>query len=284
MTVAPTQVVEGSTLVTYSYVVTNESPAGAQDPLKLTSLVDDRGTTATGDDVNLLADDNQDGVLDYYVSGDMDGDGFVDFGETWHFSYQTQVALNVSGQSELVNFVTVAAGDDEGVTASDTDDATVNSRGAIPKVNIEKIAPETIAPGGAQVTYVYKVANTSPAGAQDPLKIFVLVDDNGTPQDESDDIDLLALGVFDAKSDTDADRWVDHNETWVFQYTTEVVLAPGASLTNTVVVRAADDEGAMDEEDPILNATASASATVTAAAEEPLLANVGNSYDVDLFA
>jgi len=285
-TAAPAQVREGSASVTYEYSVTNTSTAGAQDPLMLASLVDDRGTTDTADDVNLLADSNQDGAWDHYVSGDIDGDKLLDQGETWIFSFTTEVALNVSGLSELTNFVTVVAQDDEGTAATDTAYATVNSRGAPPAINLEMTAvPATIAAGGESVTYAYEVTNTSTAGAQDPMKLFSLADDRGTI-DTADDVDLLAdndqNGAWDyfVGGDTDGDKWLDQGEAWLFSYTTQVMLGAGESLINTARVGAADDEGAMDEEDPIL-VFDTASATVTA--QQPADVVPANSFDVDLF-
>ena len=69
---------EGSaTTADYNYVLTNTSTAGADDPLTITSLVDDRGTVDTSDDINVLS-----GTL----TGDTNTDGILDVGETWTYT------------------------------------------------------------------------------------------------------------------------------------------------------------------------------------------------------
>ena len=80
----------------YHYVVTNTSPAGAVDPLTLTSLVDDRGTTSIGDDTNLLTGFNAgtSSYGNYYKGGDTDGDFKVDFNESWIFEAKLSVPVD----------------------------------------------------------------------------------------------------------------------------------------------------------------------------------------------
>ena len=73
-----TQVQAGAqTSVTFTYDVTNISTTSL-DPLTLTHLVDDIGTVATGDDVDLLAHGT-------FVGGDTNGNSLIDKGETWSF-------------------------------------------------------------------------------------------------------------------------------------------------------------------------------------------------------
>ena len=74
-TADPTTVNEGGQSVTYTYAVTNTS-ASSTDPLTLTALVDDRGTAATGDDVDLL-------TAGTFVGGDTNSNTLIDAGETW---------------------------------------------------------------------------------------------------------------------------------------------------------------------------------------------------------
>jgi hypothetical protein len=109
----------------YRYVVTNASPAGAVDPLTLTSFVDDRGTISTSDDVNLLS-----GFVfgssygDYYASGDTDNDYRVDSSESWTFEANLLVPFSAASKTNK-NIATVSGEDDEGSPTSATDDAMV---------------------------------------------------------------------------------------------------------------------------------------------------------------
>ena len=49
--------------------------------------------------------------------------------------------------------------------------------------------------GTQSVTYTYVVTNTS-TGSTDPLTITSLIDDNGTPGNAADDVNLLTAGSF----------------------------------------------------------------------------------------
>ncbi|MDX8489390.1 hypothetical protein, partial [Mesorhizobium humile] len=206
-TADPTSINEGSASdITYTYEVTNTSTAGAADPLTLTSLIDDNATPGnTSDDINLLAGfvaNSSHGT--HYVSGDTDGDYLVDSNETWIFTADVNIGAHNAGDS-IVNTVVVHAHDDDStndVTANDTATVTVND--VAPSVAIEKTAdPTSINEGSAtDVTYTYEVTNTSAAGAFDPLTLTSLIDDNATPGDTSDDIDLLAGFVANSSHGT----------------------------------------------------------------------------------
>ena len=108
----------------YQYVLTNTSPAGAQDPLSVDSLIDDRGTPETGDDIALvLAGVLQTGVtLDKGVNN---GDELLDFGETWTYTVEDVDLSSLAYADALTNTATVVATDDEDTEATDSDTATV---------------------------------------------------------------------------------------------------------------------------------------------------------------
>ena len=78
-TADPTTVNEGGESVTYTYAVTNTSASSTDRELTLTALVDDRGTAATGDDVDLL-------TAGTFVGGDTDSNTLIDAGETWTYT------------------------------------------------------------------------------------------------------------------------------------------------------------------------------------------------------
>ncbi|MBZ9734859.1 hypothetical protein LB522_15790 [Mesorhizobium sp. CA9] len=268
-TVDPTSIDEGeSTTVTYTYKVTNTSADGAGDPLTLTSLVDDNATPGdTSDDINLLSGfvaNSSHGT--HYVSGDTDNDYLVDSNETWIFSADVNIDAHATG-STITNTVVVHAHDDDStndVSANDTATVTVND--VAPSIAIEKTAdPISINEGSAaDVTYTYEVTNTSAAGAFDPLMLTSLIDDNATPGDTSDDIDLLTgfvagsdHGTHYVTGDTDGDYLVDSDEKWVFSATVGVGAQNAGTITNTVVVHAHDDDSTSD-----VHATDDATVTV----------------------
>ncbi|RWC51840.1 hypothetical protein [Mesorhizobium sp.] len=251
-TVDPIEINEGEAkTVTYTYKVTNTSAAGAFDPLTLTSLIDDNATpNDTSDDINLLNTSH---------TGDSNNDGLLDFGETWVFTAAVNIAAHNAGS--ITNTVVVNANDDEGTGAPPaSDDATVTVKDVAPSIAIDKTvdadhdgifhSSETVQSGAQNATYHYAITNTSPAGALDPLTLTSLVDDNGTPANTGDDIDLLngfvansSHGTHYVSGDTNGDYLVDSNETWVFEATSAFNLLPKAdSRTNTVEVAAHDDD------------------------------------------
>ncbi|MDX8461996.1 hypothetical protein, partial [Mesorhizobium humile] len=265
-TADPTSINEGSAAdITYTYEVTNTSAAGAFDPLTLTSLIDDNATPGdTSDDIDLLAGfvaNSSHGT--HYVSGDTDGDYLVDSDEKWVFS--ATVGIDAHNAGSIVNTVVVHAHDDDStndVSANDTATVTVND--VAPSIAIEKTvdanhdgifhSSETVQSGAQNVTYHYEITNTSAAGAFDPLTLTSLIDDNGTPGNTGDDINLLSgfvanssHGTHYVSGDLDNDYQVDSNETWVFTADSSFNLLPNADTrTNTVVVHAHDDDTTND--------------------------------------
>ncbi|MFC3324453.1 beta strand repeat-containing protein [Mesorhizobium cantuariense] len=276
-TADPTSINEGvATRVTYTYEVMNTSPAGAADPLTLTSLVDDNATPGSpGDDINLL-----DGFVansthgTHYVSGDTDNDYLVDSDETWTFNATVNIAAHNAGSS-IVNTVVVHGHDDDSLTdVTANDAATVTVTDVAPAIAIEKTADTISIDEGASgdVTYTYKVTNTSAAGALDPLTLTSLVDDNATPGSPGDDINLLDgfvkgsdYGTHYADGDTDGDYQVDSDETWTFNATVNIAAHNAGSIVNTVVVHGHDD-------DSLTDVTANDTATVTVTDVAPSIA------------
>src|SRR4029079_7104459 len=112
--------------VTFTYSITNTSPAGTDDPITLTHLVDDAGTPGdTSDDFILFDGDSTLGLGTNYVSGD-DGDGLLEKGETWVFQYTVNDLVLDAGETRT-NIATVNGHDDEDNSVSDTDDAAVTA-------------------------------------------------------------------------------------------------------------------------------------------------------------
>jgi hypothetical protein len=134
----------------------------------------------------------------------------------------------------------VTGKDDEGNSASDSDDATVTGRDLLPGVNIDKVASVAAITYGVStpVTFTYTITNLS-STPTDPLKLLTLVDDMGTAS-TADDVNLLTGGSL--SGDTDNDGLLDLSETWVVTYTTNLTLGRGETRTNVVTVTAEDDE------------------------------------------
>src|SRR5207249_1825190 len=146
--------------VTYTYTLTNTSPAGVFDPLTLTSLVDDKA----GD---ILASHNT-------FTGD-DGDGLLEAGETWVFTKSQAIPPGDATGGSYTNTVTVNAKDNENHTTSDTDSKTVTYTDVAPSIDIVKtVSSPTVPETGGTVTYTYTLTNTCPAGVFDPLTLHSL--------------------------------------------------------------------------------------------------------------
>ncbi|MGX7894027.1 hypothetical protein [Tsuneonella sp. HG222] len=242
-TANPTSISEGTaTNVVYTYAVSSQSKS--TDPILLTSFVDDAGTPGlanAGDDVNLLAGfvfGSNHGT--YYVSGDADGDYLLDSTEVWNFSYTASNVVKDVSDSPWTNIAVVKGTDDEGNEATAQDDASVTVTDVLPDVAIVKTASTNEVQAGAltSVTFTYAITNESTVST-DPLTIVTLIDDNGTPLDDLDDKDLSALYV----SGDNGNGLLDVGETWIYQWTTDILLMPGESYTNIACVSVTDDEG-----------------------------------------
>lgn len=249
---SPTVVDEDTpTAVTYTYTLTSQSVV--EDELTLTSFIDDNGTPGdTSDDIDLLEGAGPDSLGIYYISGDLDFDERLDSTETWVFEY-TRAGVLLNADEELENIAAVTAIDEEGNNTSDDDDAVVTGQDVLPAIAIDKVASVTSIQAGdpTLVTFSYTITNES-SSPLDPLLLTSLVDDNGTSGigEEGDDIDLLAgidatypLGIYYVSGDADGDELLDTNESWLFEYSTTLTLAPGETRTNIVAVEAEDDEG-----------------------------------------
>ena len=238
-TALPAVIAEGGQTVTYRYAVTNTNTVSIDSTLTLISLIDDNGTPGdTSDDLDLIASNA-------YIGGDTLGNGKIDFGETWLFQYKAIVTLD-AGES-LTNAVTVIAQDNAGTEFSDSDEATVTAGEVEPVLQVVKTAGDAadgesheIDEGGQNVTYTYAVRNTNAASPGSALTLTSLIDDRGTPE-TSDDVDLIAINAY-IGGDMSLDGKLDFGETWLYQYTTGVLLDAPESLTNVVTAIAHDIE------------------------------------------
>jgi hypothetical protein len=181
------QVAEGSTL-TFTYVVTDPGDVAVQ---------------------NVVLTDNQLGLITSFT-GDTNGDGNLDPGETWTYS---ATAPALAGQQTNVATVT---GAEVGTGTPVTDENPANYFGDAPAINIVKFvnSQDADSPTGPHVVvgdnvfFAYFVTNTGNV----PLANVVVTDDNGTPLDPADDFNP----TFVAGGDTNGNGLLDLTETWIY--------------------------------------------------------------------
>ena len=128
-----------STLVTYTYTVTNPGTA----PLQSVSLSDNNGTPGNAaDDFNPT-----------FVGGDANSNNFLDPGETWTYSAQKSLGATTT------NIVTASASTAGGQNASDTASATVTAFTCT--IDVTKSADAEAICSGSSTTYDFTVTNNS---------------------------------------------------------------------------------------------------------------------------
>ena len=210
---APGVLVPVGSTVTFTYVITNTGNA----PLAVLAVSDDNGTPNNQmDDFNAT-----------FAGGDTDADGLLDVTETWNF---TATRIATAGQYTNVATVTVTPPVGTSVTDSDPD----NHFGVTSGINVVKLtngSNNDTAPGpsvvvGSTVTFTYVITNTG----NSPLAVLAVSDDNGTPNNQTDDFNATFAG-----GDTDADGLLDLTEAWNF---TATRIATAGQYTNVATVTA----------------------------------------------
>jgi hypothetical protein len=217
----------GST-ATFSYVVTNTGNV----PLADVTVTDDNGT----------AGDSSDDFSATFVGGDTDSDGLLDTDETWTYEATATV---VAGQYSNIGTAEANPVDEAGSDISGMDDVTdtdpSNHFGASAGINIVKstngddanTATGPLLEVGATATFTYVVTNTGTA----PLGSVVVVDDNGTAGDSSDDFSPTLQG-----GDTNSNNLLDTTETWTYE-ATRTVTAGQYSNTGDATANPVDPDG-----------------------------------------
>ncbi|MGE0367312.1 MAG: hypothetical protein AB7Q00_16435, partial [Phycisphaerales bacterium] len=217
---------EAGDVIIYTYTVTNTGNAAIANVV----VVDDNATPGdTSDDVTLTLD-----------SGDLDSDGLLDVGETWNYSASYVVTQDDLDSGEAITNIAVVTGTE---ADGDSDDATVTID-QNKALNIEKDA--VVGDGAADevgdvITYTYTVTNTGNAAVAN----VVVVDDNATPGDTSDDVTLTLQG-----GDANTDGLLDVGETWTYSASyvvTQADLDSGEDITNVAVVTGDDTDGDSDD-------------------------------------
>jgi hypothetical protein len=229
-------VAEGSAATAdYRYVLTNTSPNAATDPLSNITVVDNRGTADTSDDLHLMTNGVINAAIASIVYSGGDSDNLLELGETWTITANNVTIPAGDGGTSLVNTATVNGADNEGVAVTDSDTATVVRADVAPVIDIVKGGPATIAEGGADVTWTFTITNNSVS--TDPITVTALHDDKLG--------DLLAAAIAANGGNPIV---LAPGGTFSFDYNPagNLVLDGGETYTNVVTVTGMDDEGTSD--------------------------------------
>ncbi|MCO6459234.1 MAG: hypothetical protein J5I93_28325 [Pirellulaceae bacterium] len=213
----------------FEYLVTNPGEV----PLANVVVVDDNGTPL----------DPTDDFQPMFVGGDLNNNGLLDLDETWLYAASRTVTpgqyTNVAAASGRNANSTTAPP----VSASDPS----NHFGVLAAIDIEKatngqdadIPPGPLLPIGSTALFSYVVTNPGNVSLRD----VVVVDNNGTPDDPSDDFRPMFTG-----GDTNMNGWLDPPETWTYAASRTVTpgqyqnigYTSGVDVTDTVPGRVAD--------------------------------------------
>lgn len=202
---------------TFTYLASNVGNV----PLVPTRLIDDNGTPDDlADDFfpEAIQDGNQNNV------GDINGNQLLDPGEEWQYASTKTV---VAGPYQNVAIIDALEPNTQEVVS---DDDASNHFGAVIGITIETLTntedadslPGLYLPAGSAVTWDYQVSNLGNTA----LRITAIRDDNGTPDDESDDfappsIDEQGFNI----GDVNQNDLLDPDEVWLYQ--AEHIATPG---------------------------------------------------------
>ena len=226
--------------VNFTYLVTNNGNIA----LSLSDIVDDNATVDGADDFNASP------VLKPNLNniGDVNDNGRFDPGETWEFEALAVVVDTLGLRTNIASVtgtpidINGEAIDEECIApVSDTDPASIYVDqpailldksivlGEQCQADVDGTGVVPIYHSGDSATFRYTLTNPGTVA----LQITSLIDDNGTPGDLGDDLDILTVGTF-ISGDTDNDGFLDIDETWVYEYSKPVVAL--GTYTNTAVV------------------------------------------------
>lgn len=210
----------GSSVV-WTYTVTNTGNVDLFAP----TVIDDSGTPDDPDDdfaANAV-------LVGGFIQGDLDEDGVFDAGESW--VYQASGTVQAG---DYQNKASVTAGDNSMVAVADD---VSGYFGADPEIQVDKITGD--GPGGVvvdgdgvtlvaglPVVWTYTVKNSGNVALSSPI----VTDDNGTPNNTSDDFAaqaVMAGGIV--QGDSNANGVFDAGEAWTFRASGTVQFGPYAN-------------------------------------------------------
>ncbi|MDH3294837.1 MAG: hypothetical protein OER95_11020, partial [Acidimicrobiia bacterium] len=228
--------------VTYSFTVTNDDLAGDGSAIS-----------------DVVVDDDVVGPA-AYISGDDDGDGLLEVGETWLF--QAGGTVTLAGPDPLLNMATATGTDRDGEPAAPGTDSHITDIDYAPALSIAKSGP-AIAALGETITYSFEVTNDTAAGDGSPIADVIVNDD------------VAGTAAF-VSGDDDGDGLLDAGETWLFEASSTISASDPDPLTNIVTVTATDADG-----DPVAPATDSHTTDLDFAPSISLVKSVDSNADED---
>jgi hypothetical protein len=160
-----------------------------------------------------------------YLSGDDDGDGWLETGEAWW--YRATYVIGALDPDPLINLATMSGidGNGEVVTGNVTHALDIEFE---PAIRISKVGP-SFAQIGDTLHYVYAVTYDGAYGDGSPVLSLVVEDDR---------VDLLAYTGGD-----DGDGLFEAGETWSYESTYVVQPGDPSPLTSTYRARGFDRDG-----------------------------------------
>ena len=220
-------------VVTWTYEVTNPGTIA----VLFSRLVDDAGTPANpGDDFEPV-----------YVSGDVDGDGFIDAGEVWLFR-----ATGFVKPGRYINLVQVLGVGVNGQDVTDTDAAvyvgsTTELHLAKTVNGVDTHGSPLLVSAGTPLSFSYAVWTTGNVA----LTVAGVTDDNGTTDTTADDFAAVPVMVLGYNiGDTDRDGRLDPGEIWRYISPAALaLLAPSGDYINVGLVEASDGQRTLYAQD-----------------------------------
>ena len=208
-----------------------EVETGAE--ITFTITVANTGNVRLQEDSITVSDDSQP-VVPTLISQSIDDDAFIDIGEVWTYEYVTTAA---SGLEAVVAEIAASAADFTGFAAevgSDTEfyESLAGSEMVLTVLtnglNVNDPAAAEMVTAGEDVTFTYGVFNSG----SNELTDIMVADDNGTPEDDSDDFSATFMS-----GDDDEDGILDPGEAWVYSATRTAVVG---SFSNVATASAVD--------------------------------------------
>jgi hypothetical protein len=223
--------------VTWTYTVTNLGDL----PLEPVFVLDDNGTPG----------DTADDFSPTLVGGDSDNDGFLDLNETW--TYQATGTAQAGQYAAIATAIGTPVDSNnnpipDASPVTDTDPS--HHFGYRGQLDIQKSTNSQdadtptgpLVPVGSELTWVYTVTNLGNV----PLGPVVVLDDNGTPGDTTDDFSPTLVG-----GDTDNDGFLDLNETWTYQATGTVQAGQYAAIATAIGTPVDSNNGPIQDAIPV---------------------------------
>jgi uncharacterized repeat protein (TIGR01451 family) len=204
-------------MIIFTFTVANDNTIGDGTPISDVSVNDSIAGPAT------------------YISGDDDGSGRLEVGETWVFVANYRV--RPSDPSPLINVGTATGQDGEGDIVSATDTHSTGLDYA-PGLEITKLGPDT-AQTGQTVVYTFIIANVSFT----PSSLRPMVTGDRSAISDIAVTDTIAGPATYVTGDVNGNDRLDVGEAWIFTATYTILPSDPSPLVNTGLATGRDGNG-----------------------------------------